>query len=428
MLATFFPPAAGIAPTRVASFVRHLPAYGWEPAVVTVDWHSANRKWVDLSAIDKSVEDRVLYRTPQPDLRRIPGRHVPPILSWQSLKLDPIAVVEHLGDRFYFGEPPIGSRFYVRAAIRFLKRHLEAHSYDAILATSPDLNPMVIAKSMSERFTIPWVADCRDDYAVFREGKPRYVQVERKLLQTASEIVTVSHGLAESIGARVGRDVEVIENGFEPEEVPVAPVGFFEPGVFNIVYTGSVSTYYPDRHDPAKFFVAVDHFLRRNPDANGRLAAHFFGDAALEPIIDHFEEKHPAVQGVIRDHGRVDRAVALQAQRAADVLLILAHPGRKGILTGKVFEYFGAQRPILAIPGDGDELDGLLARTATGTVLGTAEEGAEFLKESFRSWERGGKLPYACHRSEVARYHRSALAERLAGILDRAGSGRTAGN
>lgn len=420
VLSSFYPPSGGIAQTRIASFVRHLPTFGWEPSVVTIDWNEGNRKWIDRSEDSEELRSRVLYRTPQPDLRRRSGSRIPSLLRWDVLRADPIAVLQQFGDRLRYGEASMGSRFFVRAAIKFLRNHLRRDGFDAILATSPDLNPQIVASTMSGEFGIPWLADCRDDYAVYREGKPGYVKLEGELLDTAAGVVTVSNGVAEEIGNRINRKVEVVENGYEPQTRGLdAQESPYDSGVFNIAYTGSVSTYYPSRHNPSDLFEAIDLFLERNPDASGKIAMHFFGDTALQPIVDEFTTKFPRLEGVIRDHGRVVRAQALAAQRAAEMLLILAHPGRKGILTGKVFEYLAAQRPILCVPGDGDELDALLERTKAGTILDTAEEGAALLEKNYRQWESEGRLDYGSVEEEVARYSRAALTERLAGILNR---------
>ena len=54
-------------------------------------------------------------------------------------------------------------------------------------------------------------------------------------------------------------------------------------------------------------------------------------------------------------------------------------PSAKGIVTGKVFEYLAAKRPILAIgPEDGDLAD-LLEETSGGVIVGF--ENKEKLKE-----------------------------------------------
>ena len=418
----------GIAPMRITSFVRHLPAFGWEPAVVTIGWTRGNSDWIDDSLRDPEIEGRVVLRTREPDLRRR-GSKWPPLFRPAGFLADWRAALAQIRDRWKHGKRIDGSWFFIRAAEGFLADYLAANPVDLILATSPDLSAQRIASVASDRYGIPWVADCRDDYAVFKEGDPDYVKLESKLLATASAIVTISKGVADEIGKRMGRPVKVVENGYEPHEAngKVVESAPFDDDVFNMVFTGSVSLYYPDRHNPAMLFEAVAELFSLKeppPEGEGRVAMHFFGDSRLQPIVDEFVEKHPRLRGVIRDRGRVDRSQALAAQRAADLLLLLAHPGRRGILTGKVFEYLAAKRPVLCLPGDGDELDALLTRTKVGAVPPNAEEGAAYLEECFEQWKKSGKVDYIFDREEVAKYSRQRLAGKLAGILDEVAASR----
>src|SRR4029077_19737274 len=80
----------------------------------------------------------------------------------------------------------------------------------------------------------------------------------------------------------------------------------------------------------------------------------------------------------------VPRRESLRLQRDSDALLLLIPEagGRgKGVLSGKVFEYLAAERPILAaVPPDG-EAARLVFATGAGVVappddVGVAREGA----------------------------------------------------
>jgi glycosyltransferase involved in cell wall biosynthesis len=55
-------------------------------------------------------------------------------------------------------------------------------------------------------------------------------------------------------------------------------------------------------------------------------------------------------------------------QRRADVLVLLTSPTLVWELPGKIFEYFGARRPILAL-ADGNEAARLIDETGTGWTV-----------------------------------------------------------
>jgi hypothetical protein len=124
--------------------------------------------------------------------------------------------------------------------------------------------------------------------------------------------------------------------------------------------------------------------------------------------------------------GPVERERALALLTGADALLLLsiADPSRedvyfrRGFYPAKVFEYFGARRPILCVPGDRALLDELVARTRTGVVLPTPEAIAEHITRAVEAWREGTPCAYAPDPAELARYTRGSLTGELATILD----------
>ena len=85
---------------------------------------------------------------------------------------------------------------------------------------------------------------------------------------------------------------------------------------------------------------------------------------------------------------------------------------------GKVFEYFGARRPILCVPGDDGLLNDLIKSTRTGASCETPEQVASFLLDAFGYWRKHGRVAYEPDEQAVAAYSRSAQSRRMASILD----------
>jgi hypothetical protein len=88
------------------------------------------------------------------------------------------------------------------------------------------------------------------------------------------------------------------------------------------------------------------------------------------------------------------RALELQRDSEALLLLIPDAGGRgKGVLSGKVFEYLAAERPILAVvPPDGAAAD-LIRATGAGPVVGPTDiDGMERELTAMRDAWRAGKL------------------------------------
>ena len=388
--------------------------------MVTIDWDEKNSGVFDPSLFSDSVGENVIYRVPVPSVRRTSSDRLNPILRSELWRVDPIAAGKLALSRFVKTWQAEGNQFFIRGAYSFLRKHLKESNYDVIWSSSPDLSPHVIASKISQEFDIPWVADCRDDYAVFKEGVSTFVELESRLLKTATSVVTVSKGLQSEIGSRLSRRIEVIENGYEAEhKILEGGAVRLEQKCFNMVYTGVVAPYYPQRNNPKLTFEAVSKFLERVPDAKNDFRLTFFGDKNIEPILQEFRAIYPNIQPVLKSEGRIPRDEAIAIQRAADLLLILAHPGRKGILTGKVFEYLAARKSIFCLPGDKDELDELLTVTNTGNVFGCSEEGADYLVQSYHEWKNIGEVSYQPNVSEVSKYSRENLTMKLGSLFDK---------
>lgn len=197
-----------------------------------------------------------------------------------------------------------------------------------------------------------WVADFRDLWTrnpLFPGWAPvRWYErsLERRILQRADLVTTVSEPLAVVLRSLGAARVEVIMNGFDPKEFKERPARRPGNGPIQLLYTGS---YYPSR-------MRVEVFL----DALARIC----GSGATSPDVEIFFFG-PRTDEIVRkavDRGLGDRvhggeirprAEVLSYLRGVDGLLFFGYQDEnapdEGVLTGKLFEYLGSGRPILGI-------------------------------------------------------------------------------
>jgi glycosyltransferase involved in cell wall biosynthesis len=123
---------------------------------------------------------------------------------------------------------------------------------------------------------------------------------------------------------------------------------------------------------------------------------------------------------LIQNKGHVSFENSIRAQQEACGLLFLPSQGLEGILTAKIFEYLGAGRPVLSVPGDGGVTDQLLAETRAGIVGRTAEQIADILEKWIDQWERTGKVEYEPIPDKIRVYTRKKQTEKLAQTLEQA--------
>ena len=296
----------------------------------------------------------------------------------------------------------------MRAARRFLKRE----HVDVVMSSSYPVVCHFVGAALKARSAIPWVADLRDpwtEHTMLIGQRTRLVEwihlkLEQRTLRRADWITTVSDSIAADYQARYPHlPVLCMRNGFDPDDYP-EPAGR-APGKLRFVYTGSL---YDGRRDPTTFFGALQLLFAEQPSLRERLEVLFAGPPTpvLGQLIARFE-----LQDVVEWVGNVPYHQSLALQRSADVLLIFDSPiNARRTASGKVFEYFGAGRPLLAKAQPEDELTRVIHRCEAGEVYGSAEEAVALLK---RYVADAGKLRAWKASDRVVEYTRDAQISKL---------------
>jgi glycosyltransferase involved in cell wall biosynthesis len=194
----------------------------------------------------------------------------------------------------------------------------------------------------------------------------------------ADAIVAVSDAIAEEMRSRDPRGrVVTIANGADFEDF--AGIEYRKGDTFRITHAGS----FFGKRDPKPFLTALSR-------VDGVLAR-FVGDFRAADrewaagIADRME---------LIPYAPHRRALELQRDSEALLLLIPEASGRgRGVLSGKVFEYLAAGRPILAVvPPDGAAAE-LIRETGAGVVVAPDDiDGIERALTELRDRWRAGTL------------------------------------
>ena len=257
-------------------------------------------------------------------------------------------------------------------------RVARAFKPDVIYASGPPPTGLVAATWLARRLSVPWVAEIRDRWADDPyDPRPRWRvaldrRLERRVLGSARAIVTVSETWAQAYRERYRKPTAVIYNGFAPEdyERPPAAAAPGDRGSLRIVYTGAI---YAGR-DPTPLFRA----LRLMGRAADGIRVAFYGspgEAILAAAARHGVSEQVRVRDTL-PHGEVVRR-----QCQADVLLLLQwnNPSEAGNIPGKLFEYLGARRPILALGYEDGEMAAIVRERSAGLFSNDSEVIAEQL-------------------------------------------------
>jgi len=399
MVAYHFPPLGGIASLRALRFARHLPSFGWEPWVVAPrrgDYQS------DPSLVHP--EDRVA-RTGSLELSRLArsavGTLTPTLsLSGPSLRVRARAAIRHW---LYRPDAQIGWYPFAVAAGR---RLLREHRFDAILSSSFPVTAHLVGRRLHRDSGLAWVADFRDLWSDWSEARrASKARLEQSLLREATATTTVSPSYAEALRARGSRRVEVLTNGFDPEDFPTTSA----PANGVAAYLG---TYYPGIQDLPTAIRAIGALAR---EGSG-LRLRFIGDY---PSVLRPEVEAAGLESRTDATGFIPHPLAVEQLSRASVLL-LGGPtsadtvAMRGNVAAKVFEYLGSRRPILMIGDPDTDVAGMLRPFARACVVGVGR--VDEAVDALRQLLRAGTAPVDDRLLEP--YTSRDLSRRLAGLLE----------
>jgi len=421
LIAYAFPPRHSAGALRPAKIAKYLPEFGWEPIVLTRDWS------LESSGLDP-IRSGTVICTPYNDRfaalrRRTAGGSLPRSQGGNATeprttrKLARFAAYL-LKEALAFPDEQTG---WSAPALRSARRFLEEQRVSLLFSTSPPVTGHLIASRLQRETGIPWVADFRDLWTqnhYIRHTLPRMLlerRLEKRTLSRAAHLTTISSPLAQRLSELHGRPAAVITNGFDHEDF--ANDVSVSSSTFSITYTGQL---YAGRRDPSLLFAATKQLVDEVAIGPDWFRIRFYGPEADRALVERLAVAH-GIDSLVNHGGLVPYTEAVRKQQESTVLLLLNWDvdAERGVYTGKLFEYLGARRPILAIPRLNGVVDELLEKTRTGVSAGTQIEVADVLRGWIREFRSNASVSYGGVPAIIDRYSRRAQTEKLARLFDR---------
>lgn len=297
------------------------------------------------------------------------------LLKFGSIRRLAKRIKEILGQRVGFVFDPRQAWY---DAAKHTARNLATEA-DVVVSTFGPAAAHLLAMEMKvANPQLRWVADYRDLWSQSHTGDiPDIVRMRMRAKEIdsvgkyADRIIAVSKDMVEQLSSLLNKPVYLSPNGFDMDEEMVRerlsrPLKSRRVPL-QIVYTGMI---YPGHRDPLPLLNALSQLRRRGDLKDGMVTVAFYGDRVEVAMT---LAKKPQYAPFIRLMGHVTREKALEAQRNADILLLLESPApeARGVLTGKLFEYMVSGRPILCIGSRPEyEIGQVLKATGTGVVYG----------------------------------------------------------
>lgn len=365
----YWPPSGGAGVQRWLKFVKYLKKFDWEPIVFIPE--NPEYPMLDDSFEKDIPADLTLIKCkiwePYGFYKRFIGqkqseRVVSGVLQEQKRKGWAQKLALWIRGNLFI---PDARKFWINPAAHHLINYLKNNPVDVIVSNGPPHSMHLIARKVKKATGLPWLADFRDpwsniDFAeelsMSRWAKHQNKKLEKLVLQEADVITVVGDWMKKEFSVLTSKPIEVITNGYDTADFEnwkhIKP----NENEFTIVHTGSLNQH---RNQPI-LWEALSELINENEAIASQLKIKLIGktDQSVRQSID--------MAGLTKFTEFIDyipHAAIIEEQRKAHVLFLsINNYGQtnqsflspKATLTGKVFEYFAAERPILMIgPKDG---------------------------------------------------------------------------
>ena len=352
---------------RVRFFARHLPEFGWEPEVVSVEASDMGEP-----------ADAEIQRLVPTDLRITRSTAFPLRLTRRV----------GLGDLGYRSLIPMR-----RVLVDVVKRRRP----DLVFIPGPPWPAFLHGPYLRDRFGIPYVIDYIDPWVSAMGADGRWwtkafwyrqlaLKLEPRVVRGASHFVAVSDGTNDGVRARYpwlpAERFTGIPYGFEASDVDALraapranPYWDTADGNVHLVYVGAML---PNGFETLRALFAGVMSLRESaPELFARLRLHFFG-TTYDPNATEGRVVPVAREMGLGDHvtehpKRVPYLDALNILCTADVILGLGSTERH-YTASKIFTNILARRPMLAIYHEASTVCDIVRQAHAGELVTYSDE------------------------------------------------------
>jgi glycosyltransferase involved in cell wall biosynthesis len=403
VVAYYFPPLGLSGVQRTLKFVKYLRDYGWKVIVLTTS--PADYYAFDDSLLEECNDDGIIiYRTEAGNPKPAKQKKFP---SYTLQKIGRAAL-----QTIY---QPDSCIKWKKHAVALGEQILEEHNINAIFSTAPPFTDFLVADELAVKYHKPYIIDYRDSWVdnpfhfyATPFHKNYSIKLEKRVLTRAEKIIVTTRHSKELLLRRYKflshNDIKIISHGFDPEDFAPKSELSIDKSKFVITHSGL----FQDDRTPKYFFKAMEAFLKKRPDAKSHFEARFIG--LMRKPHEKLIKKYKLEENV-NLVGYLSHKEAVKQLQESDVLWFMLNDTIRS--PGKLYEYFGARKTMLACSPDGiirkTALDSEAA-FATGPKDVKAIENA--LENLYSLW-KAGKLPIPSE-SFVEQYNRKFLTGELA--------------
>ncbi len=301
---------------------------------------------------------------------------------------------------------------------------LQKQRFDVILcSTSGLITPLGVAKRLSDKFNIPWIADLRDimeqynkDDITLREriAMPRIRLRRNFLLRKAAAVISVSPWHVDLLG-KINSNAYLIYNGYDPDLFK-----FEQPRVtskFTMCHPGGINHH----RDVSLLFTALARLIEDKIINPNRFQISIYSDKNTQEYVMTRAKLH-GIQYLVNFNDYVSATAIPDILHNSSILLSLAEKATqndpKGIMTTKFFEYLGTGRPILLTKSDESYLEQTLLEANAGIAARSVSDAYNFIKDKYLEWQAHGYTTGTTDQRVIKKYSRAEQAKQFVSIFE----------
>jgi hypothetical protein len=412
----YWPPSGGSGVQRWLKFVKYLRNFDIEPIVYTVD--HPEYVFNDESLLKDIPENIEILKQP----------------IWEPYQLanlfsnkkkeesvgflgKPVSITGRIKSYIranYF--MPDARLFWIKPSVKYLKKYLKENKIDVVISTGPPHSLHLIAQQLKLETGIKWMADFRDPWTdidyfhhlpLTAKSREKHHQLEQKVLKNADEVIVVGNSMKDNY-AKYADNITVITNGYDTESSnKIVQLD----KKFTITHIGLMNA---DRNHPFLWKVLSD-LSSENESFKEDLEIKLIGKVD-ESVLKSIQEFGLKLNLNLISYLSHDEVINIQLTAQVLLLSINNVPAAKGIITGKVFEYLQAKRPIIAIAPINGDLATILKETNAGKVINFDDEIT--LKSVIECYyQKYQQNNLQVESSNYQKYHRKNLTQQLSELI-----------
>lgn len=412
----YWPPAGGSGVQRWLKFVKYLQDFGITPIVYTV--RDPNYAITDSSLLEEVPEGvEILTKEiwePNDVLSKFKRKSTK--ASAGFLTANPTLfgkLLQYIRANFFI---PDARKYWITPSVKYLKSYLLEHPVDAIITTGPPHSLHLIGLNLKKELGVRWISDFRDPWTAIdyfhqlpltQKAKQKHFELEERVVKNSDVVLVVGKTMKKAY-EKLNKNTYVLPNGFDTTKDD--DLSFELDRQFSITHIGLMNA---DRN-PHVLWEALNELCKENKEFRKDIRIKLVGKVADEVITSIQDYGFDFIEYIdYLPHHEVKKY-----QRQSQLLLLAINkvPSAKGIITGKIFEYLQAERPILAIgPEDGD-LAEIIKSTETGVIVDF--ENKKTLKTAlFEYYKAYQQKELVIDPKGIVQYHRKKITEELSKII-----------